>query len=146
MTQVELETIELAYLAGIIDGEGCISVSYTYGKNKPYPRALLKVAMCDKAPINALKLFFGGRVEPQKVYGPQRPQWIWRVHGAQARGILTLLLPYLRVKGPQAELALELQSLKARSYFRKGAGPGNKAYCMPRQWDVMAELRALNRG
>lgn len=85
---------ELAYIAGIIDGEGYLS-----GRN----RIFLRVNMIDKPVIEWLCKTVGGRVELRH-NGKWRDQWAWylpRKHGLI--DFLREVLPYLRVKHEQAQ-------------------------------------------
>lgn len=46
-----------SYLAGLFDGEECVSISLA---RKGYVTLSAKVAMCDSAPVRALYARFGG--------------------------------------------------------------------------------------
>jgi hypothetical protein len=106
-----------AYLAGIFDGEGCVTICMMGGKARRQPMHALNciVAMtCREIPY-LLQDRFGGNVLAEKVRGANRqPSWRWRTHGWHAVDFLRDVLPYLRVKRKQAELAIEFQTTKKR--------------------------------
>lgn len=97
--------MEIAYLAGLFDGEGCIqiarcnkgSIGFTYSLsvkiNLQYTKTLQEIH--DK---------FGGSIctTPRQDKCNQ-----WTCCGINANDILKLLLPHLREKKKQAELAIE---------------------------------------
>lgn len=102
---------DLAYLAGIIDGEGSISAS----KSRPCTenfRIFLAVAMCDVGPINLLAQVFGGDVKIDKRQTKTgKFVFRWTVYCRNAATVLELLLPYLIVKRDRAMNAIALQKL-----------------------------------
>lgn len=105
-----------AYLAGLIDGEGCISIrkTFQYGKNQFKP--MVEVGMTDIEPMKLLQQTFGGSYWPEIVRGMNLPVTKWRVTGSHVIPVLEPLLPYLLAKKRQAEIALIL----ARRIHRTG--------------------------
>lgn len=91
------EPLLLAYLAGIIDGEGYVGVhSHGAGKNQ---RFVMQVNMTDKDIVELLHATLGGHMRYKKPYREgYKPQWLWRVTAKQARCVYTQLEPYLRLK------------------------------------------------
>lgn len=109
--------LEIAYVAGIIDGEGCIGFSYK--KNKTGHERLtliIQVDMtCHEVP-EALRTQFGGTIflinskdEKHKSHS------CWKIYQDEAGEFLKLILPYLIVKKRQAELALAYLKYKPTS-------------------------------
>jgi len=105
--------VDLAYTAGLIDGEGCIGVYPQKCKtNKAGRRYSLTVVVSMsnwEAPL-WLKETFGGyyQVFKNKGYGT-RIMYAWRISGKPANRVLKGILPYLRIKYRQAEMAIEFQ-------------------------------------
>ncbi len=108
----------LAYTAGIIDGEGCIGI---------YPNTSMKRGRkCRSYRLRVhlshwLKSKFGGTIylrDYAKSGQNWKPVWYWMVVSRQALSFLEQVYPYLQMKKPQAELAIEFQ--KERSAKRKG--------------------------
>ena len=104
--------MEIAYLAGLIDGEGCIVIKKNKSTNRLYNYSLrLTVQMYHKDVIYAIYCRFGGNIHILK-----NKIWFWDIGGLDAGDLLKELLPYLIVKKEQAELALNF--LKTFEYSR----------------------------
>jgi hypothetical protein len=126
---------ELAYCAGIIDGEGCIGI---YGRSDRQTYfASIQVAMCEPQAIDLLFQTFGGRRtinSVQRKNPAYRPQHVWSVRAKDAVKALERLLPFLRIKKQQTRNALRLQQLNSwiqdetnfQRSLRHGFGPANK--------------------
>lgn len=101
------DPIEIAYVAGLFDGEGCITSGNGHFR--------LQLAMTDQAVIYWLGRW-GGTVRERSVVGNRKRCWRWLVMADEdVAATLAVLLPYLRVKRAQAEVALAaLTSGRAR--------------------------------
>jgi len=105
-----------AYTAGLMDGEGCIVIGVSKRKRVRgiVPDHWLQVGITgtDRELIDWLHETFGGHISDNS-HCPsrrrQRPCWAWRIMSNQASDFLKLILPYLKVKTPQATLAIEFQ-------------------------------------
>lgn len=110
-----------AWLAGFIDGEGCLSAFETkrYGKLKGYPdfKAVCIIANTHHPTIEAIQAYAGGRVYHKKSTGNQRE--IHQLHWGprELRVMLPRLIPHLITKRKQAE---------AMMVFLKTRGPEAK--------------------
>ena len=108
----------LAYVAGIIDGEGCIGIHSNTVR--------VAVKQTNEWLIKFLKMNFGGHLVYQKhSWGNPRskPIWSWAVDAKKAHEFLQLILPYLQIKRPQAELALGFQKRRIRKGRAKRLTP-----------------------
>jgi hypothetical protein len=109
----------MAYVAGIVDGEGCIRVKRTQayrcqGRKTLGYHASIQVKMVDESAIRFVAEILGGWVFRQKPSAAQgRPLWTWQMSDAAAEAALRRLLPFLRVKRAQTENVLELRALQA---------------------------------
>lgn len=103
-----MKKTDIAYVAGIIDGEGCIYIEH--GKKGKAIQLSISVGSTDKWLCEFLKFSFGGCLYQMK--SKTLPFWKWEIRTRQAGTFLELILPYLRLKRPQAEIALQFQ--KAR--------------------------------
>lgn len=105
-----LET-EKAYIAGFLDGEGYIGISVHRRKDwkRPYYTTQINIYNTDIFVLQSMvenagvgTIYLGHRKE--------RPHhkviYVWRTTGIKAIELLKELLPYLRVKKEQAELAI----------------------------------------
>jgi len=111
--KIELTETELAYIAGIIDGEGCI---YFPKPKRTSLRISLQISNTDKNLMDWLhtKLYF--RRRSRKVYEFNNPHYpknkmIYSIaiqDPLQLKPLLTALLPYLIVKKQKAIKALKI--------------------------------------
>ena len=115
----------LAYTAGIFDGEGCIGI-YRH-KDKRLRKGFnyflcVSIWSTNQWLIQWLKMNYGGctLLRPkfsEEAYTSKKPIWKWQLTARKAREFLELILPYLYLKRPEAELAISFQ--KANSKRRK---------------------------
>jgi hypothetical protein len=94
------DVANLAWAAGIIDGEGCITISY---RKKPGVHQLVvKVCCVDDKMCPKLHEIFGGSLWVDK-----QQRHSWAVTGKRAGEVLEALRPYLVVKQDQADIGIE---------------------------------------
>ena len=102
---------ELAYAAGIIDGEGCICLMRDTSKKNGRTKYTLsvQVVMTNKCVVEYLRHTFGGLIREddgsKKGYSKV---YYWGVRTRQVGILLKKILPFLRGKRKQAELAIEI--------------------------------------
>ncbi len=112
----------LAYLAGLVDGDGYFKVGYnsrTTGIARPYYN--ITVGVQQLCPGEAVRLFattFDGKIA--KPWLTQGNRLIARseVHGQKAEYAIKHLLPYLLVKRDRAIALLEVRKLRDLAYQR----------------------------
>lgn len=122
-----LKKLDLAWAAGFFDGEGSVVVWHKPAvkvcAGKVY-NLRVSVGCTDLEPIEKLKYLFGGKIYYRK---PLRANWkgchIWHLSSKQAKGFLGLVLPFLVVKGKQAELGIRLQNHISQTYGAKDGNP-----------------------
>lgn len=103
--------IALAWAAGIIDGEGCISGVKKTGTNQCY--FSLDVVNTDPRLAYRLKEIFGVGSIFVNHKGRGRPIYYWRVKKKdELPGVLIKLLPFLVLKKDQAKVALVADALE----------------------------------
>lgn len=105
---------EIIYLAGIFDGEGCVTVWREKSKNdKHYINPKIAIVMTNKKPIQMFSDIFGGNVSTQINKIPNRKVvYAYSATGKRAKLVLDKIIPYLKVKRQQAEHAVEIVNLK----------------------------------
>lgn len=115
---------ELAYLAGIIDGEGCLSLNRS-ARNRFTTQ--LYIGSTDPRLVHWLYPRFGGTValRPSPLPLRHKPLWRWLIGGADLEALLTATLPYLVIKREQANLILEFRATLALT------GPGHQSQPTP---------------
>ena len=98
--------VKLAYIAGFIDGEGCINLINRGKYNNIYLK--LVVVNTDMAPLQFISSIFGGNIiKTSHRPGLRKSLFQWALYGATAAYALTHILPYLICKKERAELAIE---------------------------------------
>lgn len=117
---------QIAYLAGIIDGEGSIYIgnfSHNPKTGAKYYQTNMEVTNSDLGLMNWLHNTFGGRI--YKYTEKQTPKchrceyYRWIVTGNCLTHLCDLLLPYLICKKRQCEIMIKMRS----TYSGKGNGP-----------------------
>lgn len=105
--------IKRSYFAGIIDGEGNISITcYNYSKPRKYKRhrLLLAVTNTDKKLIVWIKRNFGGSYYSYwNKYPKSKEIHRWECCDKQAENIINDIFPYLIIKKNQAKLAIKFR-------------------------------------
>ena len=100
---------KLYYLAGLIDGEGCISA---YHEKSGYVRIRIAVVNTDRKMIQWIDDNFGGKGRYmhqrrfRQVKWKDCYQWIWNV-SRKDKEIIESLIPILITKRKEMEIALE---------------------------------------
>lgn len=141
---IEMMETDAAYLAGLLDGEGCISMFLAkqyHGNGKVGERVgiSLSLYMTHKETMEHVKkitrsnaniLFVPGR-------GNRQDQYLWKPNLSEAYDIIVKCLPFMVTKRRNAELFTEIIDL------RKKSSRAN------RNWDeqlrIMEENKALNK-
>src|SRR5262252_5226632 len=94
----QVAAVDWAYLAGIIDGEGCVSiVMQRQVKCRRTLRHILKLFVGNTDPrlISWCREIFGGSVHYRPPKTTQhKPTWVWEVHHEQCGQVLKYCLPY----------------------------------------------------
>lgn len=113
---------QIAWAAGVIDGEGCISLTRRSpqahnGAINPNYRLVLKVTMCDSRTIRTLHRLFGrGTLQKQKqLHAYWSQPWIWFCNATDAEEVLKLIRPYSVTKKREVDTALEFLAKTDRS-------------------------------
>lgn len=129
--KVQFEPKKLAYLAGIIDGEGCFHICLLNGKKydgyiSDHYRGVLKIDNTDKRLIDWLNESFSGtssavtRTTSSRKF--ERPVYSWTVTGFRLLDLCEQVLPYLVVKKKHCENMIIFKE----TYPKVLTGRGNK--------------------
>ena len=143
-----LTETQKAYIAGFVDGEGCISIT----KDKR-PRAghqvTFRVCNTDKEVLDYLCAVTGlGYVTPALMSTTEhraprfkdcKPQWKWQFSANGMRELLPVILPYLIVKLEVTKTALEL----LQSSLARGIGVSEEE--RSRREILYARMKELNQ-
>ena len=108
-----------AYIAGIIDGEGCILIHNSVDKKNWVLRIV--VCMQSKKVMDTLVGICGGRYYLIETDGSNFAVYSWYLLGKNAYNLLKKIKPYLTEKKAQADLATQFY-VHQLNYFRKRQG------------------------
>ena len=121
----------LAYTAGIVDGEGCLTISKQIRKDRPSPSYRSSVTVSNTNPI--LIQFFKDNFEgvfykhSDERVDKNNKNWAtaytWYCSCSNVVPFLESILPYLLLKKSQAIEIIKFQNTKS-SYPRKSLGQG----------------------
>jgi hypothetical protein len=140
-----MNTTDLAYVAGIFDGEGCIGYYSTSKTGTPYYHALVNITMTEDTVVNMLPKLFGfGKISVHKPKdGTRRTAYQWQVgHKKQVREFLMAIRPYLVGKAEQADVVLQLFKAEDTYIQRQGSVTPE---VIARRREVELKLKALKR-
>ncbi|MFC1510767.1 LAGLIDADG family homing endonuclease [Candidatus Margulisiibacteriota bacterium] len=101
-----MDKTEKAYLAGIIDGEGTVTLARHHKNQTPSPH--ITVANSSLPLLKWIKKKFGGCICRKKTYkAHHRQTYVWGVSYDNALRLLEKIKDYLIIKKPQANLILK---------------------------------------
>ena len=118
------KTWERGYAAGLIDGEGCISIkkvsNFNTKRNVEYSLQI-NINMTDIESLDFMFGGFGGRLYKNLQSIENRlPVNRWEITREPAKKFLKQILPFLKVKKSQAELAIRFQELRKKEERENG--------------------------
>lgn len=137
--------MELSYIAGFIDGEGTIGITrQTNGKS--YCGYIAVVNTYKQVLLDIQDKFGRGSIlvaNSKGQYG-SKVCWRWEIRGKYVCEILSLVIPYLRIKKRQAELVLEYY--RDWGHFRSYPGNPIPQFVLDKRVWFKAEIHKLNSG
>jgi hypothetical protein len=162
MGVLNMNIAERAYCAGIVDGEGTISISANSQQTKirkdgkikitKQVSKVIRVANTDLRLLEWLAKITGyGKVtklyqNPNTKYdrfrkGNIKPLYSWAIFGFNIKSFLVEIIPYLVIKKRHAELMLESINLS----WKRGRGNGYSPEVWEKQLSIISEIRTLNK-
>lgn len=114
-----MKRTDLAYIAGILDGEGSISISQVKKNHKSMGHTLrISVTNTNEWICQWLHFNFGGtiRIRVKGIGWGKKDIWEWSIASQKALSFLQLISPYIKLKRPQVDLALQFQKKKRRGH------------------------------
>jgi hypothetical protein len=132
-----------AYVAGLIDGEGCIHLDVTGGVYSP--RVTVGMTYPALHLLEALKAEWGGTLyQMRRATATWAAAWTWHLTGYRAMNLLITIRPYLRLKTVQAECAIQVgmirEALPKRANGQAKWTPEARAACAA----IKARMHAMN--
>ena len=149
-----LTETQKAYLAGLIDGEGYISLLLylrPYGKGRVYQQFACKfsVSNTNLSLLQTIRSWVGEgtirlnkrpKLATEKEKG-WKASYLWVIYPSVMRYLLPLILPYLIIKKEQAELVLSYLAIVRG----KGYGSHSSQEEKERKMVIVNKLRILNQ-
>lgn len=115
--KIEYDDLKKAYIAGLVDGEGCIHIQKRYdtrrGRCRNYYKLDVIISMKNRSGIDYVRSVYGGTLTTvvhggQNIYKNRR-YWRLVIGSTNALKMLRELYPYLIVKKNTAEYAIAFQ-------------------------------------
>ncbi len=151
--RIEYRDVDLAYFAGIIDGEGSIYIgnfSCNPKTGTKYYQTNMQVTNTDEPLIDWLIGTFGGlkskRTQKQHAKNSRKQAYVWTASGERLTHLCECILPYLICKTRQCEIMLKMRA----TYARPRALPGTQGVTpldedlLERRAQLMDEMRSLH--
>lgn len=127
-----IEEVELAWLAGLFEGEGSISFAA-----RGYHNLNVTVANSDLYLIEPFSRSFGGKVYDRELYG--QSGLIWRINGKKALDFLADISPFFHSKRRQKQVSIALQYPVGQSGVRVSEKD------LSTRKEIQEQVMALNR-
>lgn len=125
-TRAETTEIEWAWFAGVVDGEGCVTITRqrpgSGGRRNYSYRLYVKVAMCHEPTIRRLRDLAGLGAVTLSTPGQYLPSWCWWAANRQGIAVLERIRPYLITKAEETDIALEWGHLPLAPLGGRGGG------------------------
>lgn len=104
---------ELIYLAGLFDGEGCVSINKVTARRYKRPGFQLRtsVSITDEQAALDFQNRFGGKVY-KRTKARAAPYWMWVTVARQSLAFLNEIEPFLRIKKEVALVGIDFQSYR----------------------------------
>lgn len=123
----EYTVAQLAYMAGIMDGEGCFIIG-AYAKNPktgtPHFHTTMQVSSTDEILIDWIVENFGGKksfyTAKQTPINSRRAVYRWTGHSDRVKHMCEVLMPYLVIKKDQAKVMIEMRNTFEKTRMQKG--------------------------
>jgi len=152
-TRKEYSIEEIAYLAGIVDGEGSIYIGAFSSNPKtgaPHYQTNIEVTNTDIGLIDWLVNVFGGRrasyTAKQTPKNSRRAVYRWMASGDRCTHLCEIMMPYLVIKKRQAEIMLQMRATFKHTGAQKGrqGTPAVSQEILEIRKRLEAEMRALH--
>ena len=126
-----------AWMAGFIDGEGCLTIARQMRKGRPSPayRVFITVSNTNRPCLEFFKTLYGGEI--YNIHDRRKDKrgtnWAeaydWYCPVSSSERLLCDLLPYLRLKQEQAKILLEF--IRSKKGFARKTNAGRNTGSAP---------------
>lgn len=115
---MELSDLEKGYIAGFLDGEGCISIYHS--KWQPSGWMQITFSNTNRETLEWIQKRTKGRIQIiHKAKGNYKAAYNLMLFARQAQELLKQLLPHLQSKHLQAEIAIQWQNTKTYAHKKE---------------------------
>ena len=130
--------LEKAYVAGIVDGEGTVTLMKHHRNETPIP--CVSIANNNLKLLHLIKHGYGGLICSKRKYqSHHRDSFVWSVRHNRALWFLKEIIQYLIVKKPQATLILK----KYKSVTHRAGKYTPKM--LKAKMELVAKIREMNQ-
>jgi len=138
----------IPYVAGLTDGEGCITIGKTSPRRTHSANYRLEVIIVNNClePLTACRQQFGGNIRARTLPLSHQVHYAWEVVADQAYKFLQIVHPYLIIKKKQAELGMEFR--EAITFCIPAPGkklPPDEIALREAYWQRMRQLNHSNK-
>ena len=103
-----MKKVDYAYLAGILDGEGCVRIRKRKNADETvYFGSVISVEMTTEYIPTLFQFAFGGSINRVGRGENNKDSFVWTLTGKQALDCLKTLYPYLILKKPNADILIK---------------------------------------
>lgn len=145
--QSTLPIYELAYIAGLFDGEGCVALHRFRGRKNRCDAAKIaltcSITNTDKRAIDFMQSRFKGSVACEdRSRHNHKNSWKWAIFSRQAAAFLKEILPFLVLKKERAILAIQFADNLLDLRYAK---PQEKPAEVERRESLYRRMKAMNK-
>lgn len=148
---MKLSNEQLAYLAGFIDAEASVECQKQMQKHGKTPRYSLRlsITLATEEPLKTFTSWFESSYKKYPATDAKRsPRYRMHIPKGVAIGLLTACLPFFLLKRRQAEIILEIESVRARfspkrKHFRATHFKQMPVIAITKMEKLFRELRSL---
>ena len=106
---MSLTKVDLAWMAGFVDGEGCISIAKDKSEGGRIFSVVARVSNNNLEALQFIHQWFGGYIRAESNGNGLPPTFSLALKSRKGARFLRAIQPYLHVKSEHARIALELQ-------------------------------------
>jgi hypothetical protein len=137
-TQAKRE--KLAYLAGILEGEGCFTIIRGEGNSFA---SVVSIMMCHRSILDEVVSMFGGTIIERK-QANGRTILMWRVKGQAAADLCRSIAPYVAFRHEELELLRNLQNT-TNLWAKRGGRDGIPAHVTAKRVAWKQRIHEIHR-
>jgi hypothetical protein len=138
------QSADLAYLAGIIDGEGSFALHYSKSRSRMHVQ--LQIGNTDLRLMDWIRTKFGGSVTPERRTSSKwKLMFRWVAQSDTLSHLTRAVLPYLIVKRQQAELLLAFRATLALKLEKSYSTHAVSTQIFEQRLAIRDQLRVLNK-